>query len=458
MKRKYNKKSQRNIHNRYFKVILLITAGFFIVIGLLVKQAFSSSRYPLFHGPHLSEVLYRSGLNQAEMALRVKTRLSNSRSTPLHQGSEGQAPTPRPARSKTDLHKSTSTPTPTSTPTASPVLNQAGIAAGGALPYFGQADLDIYFSQLKELGVSWVRYDFDWGVIQADGPASFDWSGTDRVVQTAIKYGISTLGIITYTPKWAQQTACAGTFACAPADPEVFGVFAGQVASRYASQGIHHWEIWNEPNYHGFWKPKPDVNSYVAMLKSAYANIKKVDSSAFVLSAGLASAGDEDNNIAPITFIRTLYESDPTKDFDGIAVHPYTYPALPSYPASWNSWQQIETIRQLMVSYGDENKPLWLTEYGAPTSGPGSSHDTTQLDNFVYGNDYLTENAQEMMMEDVLSLFSQIKGPTGPFFWYSLKDKGTSKETTENFFGLLRFDGSKKPAYYKFKSAIESSR
>lgn len=46
----------------------------------------------------------------------------------------------------------------------------------------------------------------------------------------------------------------------------------------------------------------------------------------------------------------------------------------------------------------------------------------------------------------------------GPFFWYSLKDSGINKDTPENFFGLLRNDWSKKPAYDVFRNAILSSQ
>lgn len=463
MKRKY-KKVKRHIKNNHKHWLYISLFGLIIITGLIVKQQFFPPVFPLFHGPHLSKALYKSGLNQGEtLGAKIKRKIFRPTPTPT------QKPTPTPTPQKRTL---TLVPTPTplrasSTKVATkaeqgsegqaPTHNQYGIAAGGGLPYFNQADLDIYFSQLKELGVTWVRYDFEWGLIQKNGSTSFDWSGTDRIVQTASKYGINTLGTIAYAPAWARLSACSGEFACAPADPSAFGLFAGQIASRYASLGVHYWEIWNEQNIVVFWKPAPNVNSYVAILKSAYENIKKVDPSAIVLSGGLAIAGDEDNNIAPITFISAMYDSDTTKDFDGIAIHPYTYPALASYPASWNHWLKINAIRQLMITHGDSNKPLWLTEYGAPTGGPGSSHDTTQLDNFIYGKDFMTETAQEMMMNDVLSLFSQLQGPSGPFFWYSLKDNGSDKSTPENFFGLLRFDNSKKPAYYKFQSEILNS-
>jgi polysaccharide biosynthesis protein PslG len=41
----------------------------------------------------------------------------------------------------------------------------------------------------------------------------------------------------------------------------------------------------------------------------------------------------------------------------------------------------------------------------------------------------------------------------GPLFWYSGRDLGTSTSSRENFFGLLRNDFSRKPAYAAYKAA-----
>jgi polysaccharide biosynthesis protein PslG len=452
MKKRRKKIIRRTKKSNNFFTWLSISSVILIVVGFAIKQVFFPPVLTVFHGPHLSKELYDSGLNlnQGEtLGARIKRNIFRITPTPIKRPTP--TPTQKPIPTPTPIPPITNTPIPT--PTAMMIGKQFGIAAGSILSYFNQTDLDLYFSQLKELGVTWVRYDFEWGLIQKNDINNFDWLKTDSFVQTANKYGIKTLGTIAYAPVWARLPACSNEFACAPEDPNAYGIFAGQVAARYVPMGIHYWEIWNEPNIKVFWKPKPDVNSYVAILKSAYLNIKKVDTSAVVLVGGLSPAGDENNNIAPITFIRTLYEQDTTKDFDGIAIHPYSYPALASYIASWNCWQQMDSIRQIMTVNGDSNKPLWLTEYGAPTSGPGSSHNVTQLDNYIFGSDYMTEDAQATMISDALSLYSQLNN-TGPFFWYSLKDAGTSTDTPENFFGLIRFDNSKKPAYEVFKNAI----
>jgi hypothetical protein len=39
-------------------------------------------------------------------------------------------------------------------------------------------------------------------------------------------------------------------------------------------------------------------------------------------------------------------------------------------------------------------------------------------------------------------------------FWYSYIDQGTSTSDRENFFGILRADWSKKPAYTTLKTLL----
>lgn len=332
-----------------------------------------------------------------------------------------------------------------------------GIAAGGGLTYLSQEDLDKYFASLQSLGVAWVRWDIDWSVVERDGQGKYDWSGTDRVVKTANRYGINSLGIIAYAPKWASEKGCRSDNQCAPADTKIFAYFAGEVVNRYRDS-IKYWEIWNEPNFSSFWGPKTDVKKYTEVLKGAYTEIKKVNPDAVVLSGGLAPSYNERNgSLSPITFVNNLYTNGAGKYFDAIALHPYSYPALPQYKIYWNSWQQMISIRDIMVKNGDVGKKIWITEYGAPTGGPGAGKGINKF-NFNHDIDFMIESAQKDMMIDALSFYNKNQDWLGPFFWYSLKDRGNRSETSENFFGLLRYDGSKKPAYDVFKEAIENSK
>lgn len=332
-----------------------------------------------------------------------------------------------------------------------------GIAAGGGLVYFGQDELEQYFKSLKSLGVQWVRWDADWSVVQKDGPASYHWEKTDRVAEITKKYDINSVIIITYAPDWAVSSSCKSKSHCEPADPKEFGRFAGEVAYRYRGL-VSYWEIWNEPNYTFFWGPKPDAEKYSMVLKEAYLEIKKINPSAVILSGGLASSGDEkDGSISPFAFVTSLYELGANKYFDALAIHPYTYPASPSYKAWWNRWQEILPIRKLMINNGDETKRMWITEFGAPTGGHGRPYYYNQLSNFKYGYDYVYEKTQRDLLVDATNFYRQNADWLGPFFWFSLKDIGNKNDDTENFFGLIRYDGSIKPAYEVLKNIIASS-
>lgn len=336
-------------------------------------------------------------------------------------------------------------------------VGEYGIAAGGGLIYLDQNGLNKYFDSLKALGVRWVRWDIDWGVIQPKNSTEYQWERADRVVMTAKRYGIESLGIITYTPAWATDESCVKKLHCEPANPKDFGYFAGEVASRYKDTIIY-WEIWNEPNYTFFWKPKPNIENYAAVLKESYIAIKKANPAAVVLNGGLAATGNEiDGSISPIDFIRTLYVQKANQYFDAVSLHPYTYPALPSYRAWWNRWQQIVPIHQLMVTNGDGEKKIWITEFGVPTGGPGEAYAANQLREFRYGVDFMYENSQRYLMTEATNFYRQHIDWMGPFFWYSLKDSSNERDTTENFFGLLHYDGSKKPAYDLLKQLIASS-
>lgn len=109
-----------------------------------------------------------------------------------------------------------------------------------------------------------------------------------------------------------------------------------------------------------------------------------------------------------------------------------------------------------MAANGDGAKKIWITEFGAPTGGPGP---VAQLNNPQYQlNPYVVDEAlQNAILEDAVEQYSQADW-AGPFFYYSYIDSGTDPSSNENFYGLLRPDGSFKPAYTTFQSAARSVR
>jgi polysaccharide biosynthesis protein PslG len=338
-------------------------------------------------------------------------------------------------------------PTPTY-PVGSPRADQFAIAAGGAIQWLSLTDLRRELDGYRAVGARWLRFDVSWAEIQAAGKTSYNWWRTDAVVQEARARGLNVLGTISYTPAWARTAAMAGTKFSAPADPNDYAAFAAQAVRRYAPQGVRHWEIWNEPNLNYFWQPVPDVAAYGRLLQAAYVAIKGEDPEALVVSGGLAPAHDDGTGrIAPAAFVEGLYQNGTGAYFDALGFHPYAGSVSPHTEWAGSGWymmaRAVPSVRDVMVAHGDAHKRIWGTEYGLPTNGPAGS--------WVVSEDVQAQRVLEAY--GVWSLYDW----TGPLFWYRFRDRGTTTDTIENFFGLLRYDFSPKPAYAAYQQLAASA-
>ncbi len=330
-----------------------------------------------------------------------------------------------------------------------------GIAAGSSLTSLSEPQLQSRFAGMRDLGVKWVRFDVDWSIIQADGPNSYNWADYDRVMSAAKQYQLNVLGIIDYSPGWARASACGGSAKCEPENVDTYAKFAGEVAARYANFGVNCWEIWNEPNNKAFWQPSPSTSNYSRLLIAAYAEIKRRNAGAFIITGGTSPAATAGGNIAPVDFLAGIYANNGGHSFDAVSHHPYTFPYPPSFavPHAWNQMAATPTsLRSIMVAHGDGAKTIWLTEVGAPTGGPDTSATTTNYSS-GFGGQQVDEALQALIVSEASRLFGTYRW-AGPMFWYSYQDSGTDSSDKENFFGLLRYDGTRKPAYAVYQRAI----
>ncbi len=323
------------------------------------------------------------------------------------------------------------------------VGHEIGIAAGSKLVGFSDAALDMELRGIVDLGAKWVRFDIEWGFVQQSSRDKYDWSKYDRIVDALLKNNLKALPILTYSPEWARVPGCRGGSHCPPQYPENFADFASEAVKRYKKKGVHYWEIWNEPNSYDFWATKADCKAFSELLKATYPAMKRADSQAFIVTGGLAQVSTTDVNIAPLEFIECMYKNGAKNYFDAIGFHPYTFPQLPSDNKD-NGWGRMglasKSVRSIMAKYNDSEKKIWLTEFGVPTGGPDPKW-------------YLTEQKQAETIADSIELYK--KSPwAGPLFYYTYLDSGYEPTSNENFFGLVRFDGSLKPAHGVLKDLI----
>lgn len=293
--------------------------------------------------------------------------------------------------------------------------------------------------QMKSMGVTSVRVDADWYWAQLNGPDSFDWTSLDQVVASLQQVGLSADFVIDGCPPWAAVAGAQGQEFAQPASSAAFAKWAAEVAARYGPKGVvKFFEIWNEPNISRFWLPKPDVAAYTEDLIAAYSAIKAVDPSAVVISAGLSDAADTSTSYDPRTFLQDMYADGAKGSFDGVGDHPYSYPASPDNGLSgWSQMSQTSpSLRSIMVEHGDSAKKIWITEYGAPTTGSDS----------VSESDQSTELVQAISQAKQLSWI-------GSFYIYTWSDV-SSGPSVDNGFGLLTDTNSQKPAYAAVNAAL----
>lgn len=295
---------------------------------------------------------------------------------------------------------------------------------------------------MKAIGVNSIRVDASWAAVQPNGPSTFDWGQLDQAVSSILSAGMSADLIIDGCPPWAATPGASGDSAPAPASSAQYATFAAQVASRYAPAGVDMFEIWNEPNLEEFWQPAPNPQAYTADLKAAYTAIKKLVPSALVISGGLAPATNDGSDIAPLDFLKAMYADGAKGSFDALGFHPYSFPATPDTYEPWSAWSQMDqtspSVRSIMASNGDSGTKIWITEYGAPSSGP----------------DGIGEAAQATSLEQAIDKAGSTSW-IGAIYLYTWVDAGNSSADQGDEFGLLTGDGTQKAAYHSVAAALK---
>ena len=211
--------------------------------------------------------------------------------------------------------------------------------------------------------VGTLRIPIAWSQVERQA-GEFDFAALDTIVSAAAGAGVRVLPFIYGTPAW---------LAADPARPPLstsartaWTGFLRALVRRYGPDGdlwdgsakrlpIRRWQIWNEPNFLLFWRPRPSPSGYARLLRISARAIRGLDSGAQIVAAGLAPV---EGGMLPWTFLRKLYFVPGVRgSFDLAAVHPYS--------ASLGGMAyQVRKARQAMAAAGDGRKPLLVSELG----------------------------------------------------------------------------------------------
>jgi len=349
---------------------------------------------------------------------------------------------------------------------------EVGFSTSASLLWMNDRALDARLTDIETLGATWIRVDFSWPAIQPAGPNIYRWDMYDRVVRVAGVHHLKILAVLDYTPAWAQEPRCAtlvitkaaGT-KCNPATTATFARFTRAAALRYAGQSVRAWELWNEPNISSYWKTAQANRavltspvSYAALANAGAYQIRQNDPDSLVITGGLGPMFEPvyPKGIQQGEFLAQVLPRLDRDLFDGIGIHPYSWPALPAATALWSAFYTVDhgpsdyNLRAIMAHAGWGNKQLWGTEFGAPTKGISTIIVPTR----TLRPDHVTETVQAQIIAQGLREWYN-KPNVGPLFIHSDSDQWLPQIKNEGGFGLRRSDGSKKPAYSIFQTAAQ---
>lgn len=298
--------------------------------------------------------------------------------------------------------------------------------------YPNEAALRKALKSMKAAGIGWVRMDFLWTDIEPK-QGEFDFSDYDRIVDTAVAEGVSILGIFDYGNTWSSES---GQWNVPPRENKPFVDYAVEVIRRYKDR-VKYWELWNEPDSGVYWAPQDGLSRYCELLKEVYVAAKQADPDCKILNGGFSNPG---------MGVSRLYENGCKDYFDIMNIHIFVSPFNPVGLKAVTAY--VRQTSKKMAQYGDENKKIWITEIGCPGVPPD-----VQVSSWWMGKNP-SERFQAGWVEGVYPALLSTPG-VEKIFWAFFRDTQGHWGNGVDHFGLVRWDFSRKPAYFSYKKIFE---
>ncbi|HDP35466.1 MAG TPA: beta-glucosidase [Candidatus Hydrogenedentes bacterium] len=284
---------------------------------------------------------------------------------------------------------------------------------------------------LAALGVKWARCQTGWARCETR-QGRYDFSWFDQVVDELRGIGIQPwfnvgYGNRLYTAGAPDDAAVGWTPVFDEAAMQAWLAYVNALVRHFAERVLHY-EIWNEPNHAGFWRPRdPLAEDYVRLVERTAPVIREILPEAVIIGGAFAGLSDR--------FISDCIRAGLTEHIDALSFHPYRARPEEKYA------DEIGVLRRILDKY-NATCLLWQGENGCPSvGGAGSAGALSDLDWDE------TRQAKWLLRRILVDLQNELALTS---YFHTVDLVGYRGQT--NFKGLLRGeDYTPKPAYFAYQ-------
>ena len=317
--------------------------------------------------------------------------------------------------------------------------------------------------QAADLGVGWIKQQIDWNSVEY-ARGLYRWGEIDHVVAQAKARGLKILFSVARAPGFSRSEPVEEDGP--PNDFTIFHDFMHALSTRYKGS-VAAYELWNEPNLRREWRGFDlSAEKFVELIKQGAAGVREGDPGAIIISGAPGTTGIDDkvNAIDDRVYLRAMLAAGVGDLVDAIGAHPYGAANPPDERAAdaahkasgFNhhpSFFFLDTLEDYhaILSEANVNRPIWITEAGWPSIEHFGSVDTT---GWEYARE-VTEADQAAYLMRALQL-RRDRAWIGPLIIWNLNIAPLSGPgRPESAYGLLRPDGSRRPAYQQLRNSGE---
>jgi hypothetical protein len=304
----------------------------------------------------------------------------------------------------------------------------------------------------KKAGASLVKFRFDWSTLEPQKGGAFQWALYDRVVREARARGLTPVGVLGNSPRWAtrlpQSTSALEWRNSAPVASALpnWENYVRRVVGRYKND-VQAWQVWENPATYNF--RAGEAKDYRIVVRRAAEIARSVDPHAIVLAAEPGGVN--------LGFVDELSRNGLLPHVDGVALYPVSQwqPGVVAQPE-----EALLPVATLQKEAFSRNEEYWIGGLSR-LSLDGSDLQSAKAEGLFRTKDHdlrrrLAQTFTPAAQADYLVRASTLALASGTekIFWANLRDEPQYDlvDPVNSLYGggLLRADSTARPSYGAF--------